>query len=60
MANRYCSFATVEMKILFASIYRYYRTRPAEGCTPESMRMDDQLTSGVPYALKCELKFERR
>lgn len=50
----------VEMKTIFASVYRYYTTKVAEGCTEESMRMDDQLTSGVPYALKCELMFERR
>jgi len=54
------NLAMVEMKIVIASVYRWYRTRAAVGCTDESMRMDDQLTSGVPWALKCELEFERR
>lgn len=50
----------VEMKILMSAVYRRYKTRPVTECTEESMRMDDQLTSGVPYALTCKLSFEER
>ncbi len=50
----------VEMKLLLASVYLYYRTRVTPGCTDASMAMDDQLTSGVPFGLKCELEFEAR
>lgn len=50
----------VEMKTIIASTYRYYKTKAAPETTEESMAMDDQLTSGVPYGLKCILEFERR
>ena len=45
----------VEMKVLLAAIYSKYRTVPGEGCTVESMAFDDQITSAVPYAQKCEI-----
>lgn len=54
------SLAMVEMKILLASIYLKYKTVPGEGCTPESMAFDDQITSAVPYAQRCMLEFTRR
>ena len=54
------SIAMVEMKILMGAVYRQYRTLAVPECTEESMRMDDQLTSGVPYALTCKLSFEKR
>lgn len=54
------SLAMVEMKILMASVYRAWTTTATEECTEESMRMDDQLTSGVPYALSCKLEFKKR
>jgi hypothetical protein len=47
----------MEMKLVLAAIYKHYRTRTTPSATPESMSMDDQLTSAVPYALKCELEF---
>lgn len=50
----------LEMKMILASVYMYYRTRTTLGCTEESMRMDDQLTSAVPHGMKCVLEFERR
>ncbi|OIW26674.1 cytochrome P450 [Coniochaeta ligniaria NRRL 30616] len=60
---RHClghNIATVEMKMLIAAVYMYYTTSPGAGCTEESMAMDDQLTSGVPYGLRCVLDFKRR
>jgi hypothetical protein len=50
----------VEMKMIIASVYLYYTTKTTPECTEESMAMDDQLTSGVPYGMKCDLEFERR
>jgi hypothetical protein len=47
----------VEMKTILAAVYMSYTTRATSECTEESMRMDDQLTSGVPYALSCPLEF---
>jgi hypothetical protein len=48
------------MKMMIAAVYMYYTTSPGLGCTEESMAMDDQLTSGVPYGLKCVLDFKKR
>ncbi|OAA66689.1 Cytochrome P450 [Niveomyces insectorum RCEF 264] len=60
---RHClghNIAMVEMKHLIASVYTYYKTSTTPECTEASMAMDDQLTSGVPYGLKCVLAFEKR
>ncbi|KIX02853.1 uncharacterized protein Z518_08796 [Rhinocladiella mackenziei CBS 650.93] len=51
------NIAMVEMKTILAAVYMHYRTKATPACTEESMRMDDQLTSGVPYALSCPLEF---
>ncbi|KAJ9504293.1 hypothetical protein LTR99_005777 [Exophiala xenobiotica] len=54
------NLAMVEMKLIVAAVYMHYTTRATPGVTEESMRMDDQLTSGVPYALSCPLEFVAR
>ncbi|KAK5461302.1 hypothetical protein LTS15_003365 [Exophiala xenobiotica] len=54
------NIAMVEMKILMGAVYGQWKTRAVAECTEESMRMDDQLTSGVPYSLSCNLSFEYR
>ena len=54
------NLAMVEIKLIIAAVYMYYTTRVTAGVTDESMRMDDQLTSGVPHALTCPLEFVAR
>ncbi len=54
------NLAMVEMKLIVAAVYMHYTTRVTPAVTEESMRMDDQLTSGVPYALSCPLEFVAR
>lgn len=54
------NLAMVEMKLIVAAVYLHYTTRATAGVTEETMRMDDQLTSGVPYALSCPLEFVAR
>ncbi|KAK5047565.1 hypothetical protein LTR84_006662 [Exophiala bonariae] len=54
------NLAMVEMKLIVAAVYMHYKTRVTPGVTEESMRMDDQLTSGVPHALSCSLDFVAR
>ncbi|CAK7211385.1 hypothetical protein SBRCBS47491_001108 [Sporothrix bragantina] len=54
------NIALAQMKLAFGAVYRHYKTTTMPGCTDDSMAMDDQLTSGVPYGLKCELAFEKR
>lgn len=54
------NLAMVEMKLIVAAVYMHYTTRATAEATEENMRMDDQLTSGVPYALSCPLEFVAR
>jgi len=54
------NLAMVEMKLIVAAVYMHYTTRVTAGVTEESMRMDDQLTSGVPHSLSCPLEFVAR
>lgn len=52
LTTRPSSLALMEMKPLLR--------RATPGATEESTRMDDQLTSAVPYVLTCELELVPR